>query len=1162
MVIIVRQYPVFGHLPTIMTILDSGIKHQKSGGVPTMKRTCTTGLAILGLLLTFGSGWAQTTEDNPDRPPGIQIADLNRQRPVDFKTEVLPILKQSCLACHNTTKNKAGLVLETPKSILKGSEYGPVIVPGRGAESQLLQLAAHTEDPMMPPKGNRVNAPNLSPQQLGLLKLWIDQGADGQGDGEVAAPIAWDGIPEGLNPIYAVAVSPDGQYVSCGRANQIFVYHIPSRQLVARLKDPQTGVAHRDLVHSLAFGPKDRTLASGGYRTVKLWNQPRNVQKWKLSAAATDSTDDKDAADSPAGPGPSVAASLDGKWIATIDQEAILIWDAHTGTMATKLTGHTSSVSSVIFSRDGSRLYSGATDKTVRAWNVSDGGLLATAETDATVDSVTWTSGSADLVTGGGDNIIRVWKLAQGEADTFVLTEVRQISGHSMAISCLDTFSSDSQRIVSGSADGSVRVWNVETAEQIRQFDHGPSVTAVAIRPDGKRIVSGGTNNLALVWNAENGERVAELKGDRYAHELEKATERTVNFTTSQLKLWDDNLTEAEKTQKSSAETMIKVGDKRPEAHKLASEKQAELDKGEQAKVDAEKTLANAKQKTADAEAKKKDAQLAVERADQLATRMAAMVIDLQKKAELSAAKAKEAQASALLVEAELDRLRIEAKAKADEASSQNEEQVTQKQKDPHEAQAEVEKTAALLADKQKDVDASSAATEQATKDVTDQQQLATDSLTIKEVTVQFLAESEKKLQAASSQQEKAAKDLKTTEEAIDNLKKELKKAERARDAAENKYYQSTLTLRRQVKSTLDNHSNAGRARRDHEQATAELASARKAAEAMTQPILAIAFSLDNQLLATAGNSKVVYTFNADNGSAYESYEGHKTSVSGLAFTPEGALVSAATDGTAIVWDLSPAWTLSHVLGGDGDASAFDDRVLALAFDPEGKYLATGSGQPSRDGKVKLWHARDGQFVREFKNAHSDTVFGLEFSPEGQYLASAAADKFVKVFDVSSGKLAKSFEGHTHHVLDVSWNRNRRVLASSGADKAIKVWDFVTGERKRTNSSFAKEVTSIRYIGYTDQTLVSAGDPKVSILRENGDSVRTFDGPESYMFCSDVTPDGATIVAGGQDGILRVWDGSGTQIASFAPLKVDAPEDQKSVVRRGESETRTKKPES
>ena len=41
-----------------------------------------------------------------------------------------------------------------------------------------------------------------------------------------------------MNPIYAVALTPDGQYAACGRANQIFVYHVPSGQLVTRLTDP------------------------------------------------------------------------------------------------------------------------------------------------------------------------------------------------------------------------------------------------------------------------------------------------------------------------------------------------------------------------------------------------------------------------------------------------------------------------------------------------------------------------------------------------------------------------------------------------------------------------------------------------------------------------------------------------------------------------------------------------------------------------------------------------------------------------------------------------------------------------------------------------------------------------------------------------------------
>ena len=74
---------------------------------------------------------------------------------------------------------------------------------------------------------------------------------------------------------------------------------------------------------------------------------------------------------------------------------------------------------------------------------------------------------------------------------------------------------------------------------------------------------------------------------------------------------------------------------------------------------------------------------------------------------------------------------------------------------------------------------------------------------------------------------------------------------------------------------------------------------------------------------------------------------------------------------------------------------------------------------------------------------------------------ASAADRFVKVFNVADGKLVRSFEGHTHHVLDVTWKSDGKVLASCGADNVIKVWDFITGDQLRTTAAFEKEVTAI-----------------------------------------------------------------------------------------------------
>src|SRR6478609_2433134 len=109
----------------------------------------------------------------------LSVAPLKRNTPVNFEDEILPFLKQSCLACHNQTKAKADLILETPQTILKGGESGPAVVPGKPQDSLLLDVATHSKKPFMPPADNKVNAPNLTPDQLALLKLWVEQGASG-----------------------------------------------------------------------------------------------------------------------------------------------------------------------------------------------------------------------------------------------------------------------------------------------------------------------------------------------------------------------------------------------------------------------------------------------------------------------------------------------------------------------------------------------------------------------------------------------------------------------------------------------------------------------------------------------------------------------------------------------------------------------------------------------------------------------------------------------------------------------------------------------------------------------------------------------------------------------------------------------------------------------
>ena len=91
---------------------------------------------------------AARAEDNPPtpvKPAALPIADLKRESAVDFEKEILPFLKNNCLACHNQTKAKGGLNLETPQTMLKGGESGAATAPGQSPESLVFKAAAHLD---------------------------------------------------------------------------------------------------------------------------------------------------------------------------------------------------------------------------------------------------------------------------------------------------------------------------------------------------------------------------------------------------------------------------------------------------------------------------------------------------------------------------------------------------------------------------------------------------------------------------------------------------------------------------------------------------------------------------------------------------------------------------------------------------------------------------------------------------------------------------------------------------------------------------------------------------------------------------------------------------------------------------------------------------------
>ena len=121
-----------------------------------------------GLIIFYAAGWA--TEASSAEGPQKGTAGAQR---VDFERDVLPIFKASCYRCHAGENPRGQLRLDSRTLALKGGVSGPVILPGDGRRSRLVQrIMGLGDEPRMP-----FQSPPLTPEQINLIITWIDQGA-------------------------------------------------------------------------------------------------------------------------------------------------------------------------------------------------------------------------------------------------------------------------------------------------------------------------------------------------------------------------------------------------------------------------------------------------------------------------------------------------------------------------------------------------------------------------------------------------------------------------------------------------------------------------------------------------------------------------------------------------------------------------------------------------------------------------------------------------------------------------------------------------------------------------------------------------------------------------------------------------------------------------
>jgi len=306
-----------------------------------------------------------------------------------------------------------------------------------------------------------------------------------------------------------------------------------------------------------------------------------------------------------------------------------------------------------------------------------------------------------------------------------------------------------------------------------------------------------------------------------------------------------------------------------------------------------------------------------------------------------------------------------------------------------------------------------------------------------------------------------------------------------------------------------------------------------------------VSFSPDGKTVISGSDDKTLRLWNVQSGKTLKVFRGHEGYVGCVSFSPDGkTVISGSDDNTLKLWNVQSGKTLKVFRG-------HEKYVGFVSFSPDGKTVISGGS----DNTLRLWDVQSGKTLKVFRG-HEKYVGCVSFSPDGKTVISGGSDNTLRLWDVKKEKTLKVFRGHEKYVKCVSFSPDGKTVISGSYDNTLRLWDV---RKENTLKVFRKEKTLKVFRGHEGwvscvsfspdgKTVISGSiefilTPRLSKhyypLRlwdvQSGKTLKVFSGHVSQgsqcsvtqgIHCVSFSPDGKTVISGGSDNTLRLWDTS------------------------------------